>query len=306
MESRLQTEKVRIDSEVSGVGSVMQFQQAMLQGIRSGIHILQKEDNQIVDEATDLFAGLRQEQEALSKRISHNSLRILAVRTSNQAIQRSLATVTLRIDELKKAMVAIATSLKDVPSKRELRQHQSLMEDQFAPAEDINTRLTTAMEAYNVSESTPFHAETMAGPSGTQNWMHPQRIAAMDQLSASVSSLRDTESEISWRSQLRGGAGSNGGQGSGAAGRQDGRAAGGQDGEATGGPGGNGDPPPDPPPSDHGHPRKRMSRRRRKIKELEFAKPIEIREAKRFEGKPGDDFDMRWILVQVYLEDQPE
>lgn len=98
----------------------MQFQQAMLQGIRSGIDILQKEDNQIVDQATDLFAGLRQEQEALSTRISHNSLRILAVRTSNQAIQRSLAMVTLRINELKKPMVAIATSLKDVPSKREL------------------------------------------------------------------------------------------------------------------------------------------------------------------------------------------
>jgi len=34
-----------------------------------------------------------------------------------------------------------------------------------------------------------------------------------------------------------------------------------------------------------------MSRRQRHIKELEFAKPIEIREPKWFEGYTGDDFD---------------
>jgi len=44
MESWMQTEEVRIDSEVSGVGLVMQFQQAMLLEIRSGIHILQGQD----------------------------------------------------------------------------------------------------------------------------------------------------------------------------------------------------------------------------------------------------------------------
>jgi len=49
-----------------------------------------------------------------------------------------------------------------------------------------------------------------------------------------------------------------------------------------------------------------MSRRQRRIEELEFAKPIKMREPKRFEGKPGDDFDTWWILVQVYIEDQPE
>jgi len=184
VESRLQTKKVTIDSEVSGVGSIMQFQQAMFQEICSGVHILQEQDNQIVSEATDLFAGLHREQEALSKRVSDNSLQVIAVKESNQAIQKSLATVTLRIDEVNKAMVAITTSLKNMPTKRELRQSQSLMEDQLAQAEDINTGLTTAMEAYKVSESTPFQAEVVAGPSGTQSWMHPQRAAAMEQLSA--------------------------------------------------------------------------------------------------------------------------
>jgi len=40
MESRLQTEKVQIDSDVQGVWSMMQFQQAMLEEIRSCIHVL--------------------------------------------------------------------------------------------------------------------------------------------------------------------------------------------------------------------------------------------------------------------------
>jgi predicted nucleic acid-binding Zn-ribbon protein len=59
MESRLQSEKVRIESDVQGVGSMLQFQHAMLKELRSGIHVLQEQDNQIVEEATDLFVGIR-------------------------------------------------------------------------------------------------------------------------------------------------------------------------------------------------------------------------------------------------------
>lgn len=39
---------------------------------------------------------------------------------------------------------------------------------------------------------------------------------------------------------------------------------------------------------------------------MEFPKCIKIREPKRFEVKPGDDFDTWWTLVQVYIEDQLE
>jgi len=58
MESRLQMEKVRIDSEVQGVGSSMLFQQAVLEQLRWGIHVVQEQDNKIVGEAADLFAGI--------------------------------------------------------------------------------------------------------------------------------------------------------------------------------------------------------------------------------------------------------
>jgi hypothetical protein len=49
-----------------------------------------------------------------------------------------------------------------------------------------------------------------------------------------------------------------------------------------------------------------MSRRQRGIYELQFAKPIKIKEHKKICGNPEEDFDTWWVLVQVYIEDHPE
>ena len=129
-------------------------------------------------------------------------------------------------------------------------------------------------------------------------------------MSSSVSSLRDTASEYSWQGRIRGGAGDgaagddaagDGAAGNGAAGDGD------NAGEGGAGGGGGPPPPPDPPPSDHGGPSgRRPSRRPRRIKDLESSKPIKIKEPKKFLGKPGEDFDTWWVLVQVYIKDQPE
>jgi len=62
------------------------LQDAMLQELRSGIHILQLQDNKIVGEATDLFYGMRQELGAPSKQILDNTLQILAVKASTQSV----------------------------------------------------------------------------------------------------------------------------------------------------------------------------------------------------------------------------
>jgi len=132
--------------------------------------------------------------------------------------------------------------------------------------------------------------------------------------SPSVSSLRDTGSEYSWSYRLRGGLGEEAaaeGAGDIAAGEGASGGAGSagavEDGAAGGAGGGGPPPPPDPPPSDHGgRGAGRMSRRRRRIKDLEFAKPIKIKEPKKFYGKAGVDFDTWWVLVQVEIRDQPE
>jgi len=71
---RIHTDKQRVDMEVAGVGSQMQLQEAVLQEIRSGINILQTQDNQIVQEANSVFEAQKSELEALSKRLTdHNS-----------------------------------------------------------------------------------------------------------------------------------------------------------------------------------------------------------------------------------------
>lgn len=76
-----------------------------------------------------------------------------------------------------------------------------------------NTGLTTAMEGYKFSVSSPYdfrRASVTAGPSGTQN-VHLQRQAAFAQQSPSVASLRDTRSEHSGHASIRRGVGSNAG-----------------------------------------------------------------------------------------------
>jgi hypothetical protein len=212
-------------------------------------------------------------------------------------------------------MAAITKSMKYIPTKQELRQHKITMEESLNTMAEVNTGLTTAMDQYKFSDSTPLGGHrTVAGPSGTQPYMNPDRAALC--YSPSVSSLRDTGSDYSWNVGLRGGAGCDGAAGGadagaagaagGAAGGADGGAAGvarGADGGAAGG--GGPPPPPDPPPSNHGG-HNRLSRRRRRIKELEFAKPIKIKEHKKFFGKAGEDFDTWWVLVEVYITDQPE
>jgi hypothetical protein len=82
---------------------------------------------------------------------------------------------------------------------------------------EVNTGLTTAMDQYKFSDSTPVGGrQSFAGPSGTQPFMNTGRAAAF--ASPSESSLRDTGSEYSWNRGLRGGAGSNGAADDGAAG----------------------------------------------------------------------------------------
>jgi hypothetical protein len=146
---------------------MMEFQEAMLQELCSGIHILQGQDNDIVEEATDQFAGIQREKETIGKLISDNYPQIHAVKSSNQTIQNTVAGVTLRIDEFSNSMAGITTLLKSIPTKRQLSQHQDMMDDQLAQVEEIDTGLTTAIEAYMVSESTPFHIAHQSGPSGT-------------------------------------------------------------------------------------------------------------------------------------------
>ena len=198
LESCLQMEKSRFDAEVSGVGSMARFQEAMLQELRSGVQVLQTQDNQIVQEATELFDGMRSELEAQSKRITGNALQLIAVKASIQTVQKGMAQLSERVDKVVGATAAITTALKQITTKLELRQHAQAMEEHKAQMVEVNTGLTTAMEECKVSQTTPYNFRGTAaapGPSGTQ------RRPYFDE-SPTELSLRDTGSEYSWHAQL--------------------------------------------------------------------------------------------------------
>jgi hypothetical protein len=118
-------------------------------------------------------------------------------------------------------MATINESIKNLSSIRELRQHQAMMDGMFAYVGEISTGFTAAIEKDTFSESTPIEfCQHVAGLSGTQHPVQPQRLSAIQ--SPSVASLRDTESASTWADRPWGCAGSDG-----AAGGEVGGAAGG-------------------------------------------------------------------------------
>ena len=153
LETRIQTERQRIDSDESGVSSQTEMQQAMLKELRFGIHILQSQDNQIVNEASQLFQGMKTEMEAMSKRITANSIQLLANQKKNKQIQDDIQGLTLGMESVNKALSIMRDSLKDSPSKQELRNHALLIDEQTMKIQEVNTGLSTAMEGCKVSES---------------------------------------------------------------------------------------------------------------------------------------------------------
>jgi hypothetical protein len=154
-----------------------------------------------------------------------------------------------------------------------------------------------------LSESASYNLERQGPQAGPSTTVHPKR---QHYFGSDASSLRDTESEITWLGRIRGGAGSDEAADGAADGAADEAASGAAGRAATGA----GDPPPPEsgPLSNHGdngnYPR--ISRRQRRSRELQYAKPIKIKEPKRFEGKLGDECDTLWIMMEVYIRDQPE
>jgi len=107
LETRIQTERHRVDSDVSGVSTQSDMQQAMLKELRFGIHILQTQDNQIVNEASQMFQGMKNEMDAISKRITANSIQLLANQNKQKNIQDEIRGLTLAIESVNKVMSKI-------------------------------------------------------------------------------------------------------------------------------------------------------------------------------------------------------
>jgi len=89
------------------------------------------------------------------------------VNVSTQDVQNGVSVLSKRIDEVNIVMAAITTSLKNVLSRRELQLHEHSMEVQMQQVAEMNKGLTTAMERYIVSQSSPYDVRRfsmVAGP----------------------------------------------------------------------------------------------------------------------------------------------
>lgn len=107
-------------------------------------------------EATDSFAGIRAELEAQNRKILENGFQTFAVKTVVQAVQQSFRILYARIDRINKILPTMTESMKHIPSCKQLRQHQATVDEEFPQVEEMNTGLTTRMEQYKFSESSPF------------------------------------------------------------------------------------------------------------------------------------------------------
>jgi hypothetical protein len=146
------------------------------------------------------------------------------------------------------------------------------------------------MESYKLSDSTSHRPRSVqAGPSGTQVTTGFSRIVEdEDYESSSVDTREDAER---YYRTLRGGDGSNDGS---------------QNADMPEQPNPPAPPGPNPPaPPGPGPPAPPEPEGRRRRKKAD-TKPIKLKDPKPFEGNPGDDFNDWWVMLETFINDQPE
>jgi hypothetical protein len=61
------------------------------------------------------------------------------------------------IVQVNEVLDSIKNSLREIPSRRELREHAAVVDEQIAQDREVNTKLTTAMEGYKFSDSSRYN-----------------------------------------------------------------------------------------------------------------------------------------------------
>jgi hypothetical protein len=277
LKSQILTEKAKLEGEVSGVGSQMIIQQAVINEMRQGISILQKQDNIIIKEAADIFTGIRSHTGDSVKEQTESGSTLLNHRRSIMKIQDKVKTIKLHIDSMLGRIGGFERFTKELPTKEDLAKHTKAMDETLAKFQEVSTGLTVHLDESKLSESTPHRPRSVAaGPSFT----HPDRRQYTDQYYYEDESI-STRQNARDRYDLRGSAGSND-----------------EESDDPNVPEDTPLPPGTPPPG----PPQPSGRRRPKTQ----AKSIQLKDPYPFEGKTGEDFDAWWFIVQTFIQDQPE
>jgi len=312
LEVQICTKKARIEREVSAVGDQMLIQQAMINEMRQGIMILQKQDNVIIKEARNSFQGNHKQIFDSLKKQTENGSTLLNHRRSIMNTQEEITQIKISATNLTMRVHEIDRYFKTLPTKEGLKGHAKAMDEALLIIQEVSTGLTVHMEEYKMSGSTPnAPTSVQAGPSYT----HPDRRPQVEEYYEYESSL-STQDNARQQYGLRRGDGSDSEEKYPTV-PEDNRPPLRPDPPQPGpsGPpplGLPGPPPPWPPgPPPPGQPSpgppdlpppRTAGRRKRRAK----VKPSKLKDLYPFEGKPGEDFDACWIIVQTFIQDQSE
>jgi polyhydroxyalkanoate synthesis regulator phasin len=220
LEARIPTDEAKFHAEVSGVGSQMRLQQVVLEEIRTGINILQKQDNTIVEEASEVFQGIHRQPANAAKKNFDNTVQLIAIKAMISKLKDDFRLWRTTQQSLENKVELIEKRIKDLPTKDDLRAHAKAMEVTMARVQEVNTGLTTAMRHYKFSESTSHRPRSVAaglcGIHPSRSHMFGSDYAPEDNSVGSKESLRDTDCELGFNfGGLRGGDGSNDGNNNG-------------------------------------------------------------------------------------------
>jgi len=292
LEGRIRTEKSLLDQEVSGVGHQLMIQQTILDEIRGGINILNGQDNDIVREAKEAFDGITlQIQDMVKQQTSHASTLMNHKRSLVKLIddgklwRNSQQSLENKVDQMDKYIKTLAT-------KKDMEDHSNAMDETLHKIQEVSTGLTMHMETYKISESTSHRPTSVhAGPSRTRG--AAEFTGFVDEEEYDASSIDTREDAEQYYRSLRGGEGSEG------------------DADVPElQPGPNPPAPPEPspppgpgPPEPPGPPPGPEGRRRKRKADVQ---PIKLKDPKPFEGNPGDDFDDWWVMLETFIQNQPE
>jgi hypothetical protein len=271
--------------------------------------MLQKQDNVMIKETGDIFPGIHKQIPDSMKENTENGSTLLNHRRSIMKIQEDFSKIGISNIFLASKVEAIEKFVKTLPTKEDLSMHARAMDEALAKIQEVSTELTIHMEEYKMSGSTTHAPRSeQAGPIYTHSDSHPQ-----------VEEYYQDESSLSTQGDARQYSGLRGGTGSEEEEHDDPNVPQDTPPEAPGPPplGPPGSPPPGPlgppprgppgppgppPPGPPGPPPEPSGRGKRRAK----VKPIKLKDPYPFEAMPGEDFDAWWIIVQTFIQDQPE
>jgi len=183
------------------------FQQVIIEEMRTGISIVQTQDNAIMQEASSFFQGIHQYIADMITKQVENGSKLLNHKKANVKIQGENKILSRRQNEMEEVIEGIQNFLDTLPIKANLLKHTKAMDETFSNIQEVCNGSTTHMEHYTISETTSHQPRSVqAEPSYT----YGSRQARINEDSESFVTTPDTQDEAAERYGVpRGGNGDN-------------------------------------------------------------------------------------------------